>query len=236
MNEQKQAPVQPVEVEQVRRWADSTYADNAGQEFRMTRAGTDLVFYTYLTGFKKGRESWAGRAYVEENSTVVTAAPLDRSKVKAGDTVTVRHLGAPNTPMKPFEATGEVYDWGGLHVAGLDLSDPYVTLTAHQPAPEPEPAPPAVVSARLRNESIPDRFWYVDEGDVTTPYYVDDVGLRHIRADLHDVRPLVVIDPEEARESVMRALYEWDERSAAPGSDGLDELTDLIVRTLLEDK
>jgi hypothetical protein len=69
------------------------------------------------------------------------AAPLDPSKVKAGDTVALRIeqldrpvltlAGETHTPN-----TGHGVFLGGWRVD--DLPD-YVTLTAHQPAPEPEP-------------------------------------------------------------------------------------------------
>lgn len=72
-----------------------------------------------------------------------TPAPLDPKAVKAGDTVTVHVLGLPDMP--DYDVTGEVYEFSRpgaglpLHVGGHSLSNPSVTLTAHTPAPEPEP-------------------------------------------------------------------------------------------------
>src|SRR5690606_11005522 len=80
-------------------------------------------------------------------------APLDPSKVKPGDTVTVRVEPNPGTGWgtldhgpEAIEVTGTVWLDSGdnphgpvakVGVHALDL--PNVTLTAHQPAPEPEP-------------------------------------------------------------------------------------------------
>lgn len=90
-------------------------------------------------------ERWGGKT---------DPAPLDPSKVKAGDTVTVRVEPNPDTGWgtldhgpEAIEVTGKVWlDSGdnphgpvlkvGVHAIGRDN----VTLTDHQPAPEPEPA------------------------------------------------------------------------------------------------
>lgn len=161
----------------------------------ITKIEGSNVYFRYEDGLIKGEHYRVAEHFTERAHLVTdpTPAPLDRSAVKAGDTVTVRHLGAPNTPMRPFEATGEVYDWGGLHVAGLDLYDPYVTLTAHQPAAEPEPGwkvgtlavvTPSmwggIVNRALRGG---DGAWHTEAGGT----WEDD--------EVSDVHELVVIDP-----------------------------------------
>lgn len=135
---------------------------------------------------------------------------LDPALVKAGDTVTLESGTAVVTDVV-IEAKSR--GQGQFVFYTSESPDPLIpgtyylvnpgawTLTVHQPAPEPEPEwnLSDVVSARLRNESIPDRFWYVDEGDTVKPYFVDDVGVKHSPDDLHDIRPLVVIDPADER-------------------------------------
>lgn len=70
----------------------------------------------------------------------VESPALDPSKVKAGDTVTV-HVVTIDSPA--YDVSGETYMLGhALAVGGHVLTGPGVTLTAHQPAPEPEPELP----------------------------------------------------------------------------------------------
>lgn len=82
-----------------------------------------------------------------------TPAPLDSSKVKAGDVVTVRV--EPNPELPPFDITGPAYLTSGnwMYVGGWPLSENRVTLTAHQPAPEPLPEwkPGTTGTATLNN-------------------------------------------------------------------------------------
>lgn len=129
-------------------------------------------------------------------------APLDPSKVREGDTVT---LNIHDPEMAPFEVQGPAYDGPEGVMAGAWplVGHPHVTLTDHQPAPEPEPEwkPGTFVSAtiwagaksksekrdvclvRASNEEFP---WYDPEEH---DFYKDDV--------LTAVRPLVVIDPAD---------------------------------------
>lgn len=79
------------------------------------------------------------------------AASLDPSTVKAGDTVTVHVAAAP-----PFDVHGKVWEPGmeapaGLSVGNVSLTAPNVTLTDHQPAPEPEWQPGTTGTATLNN-------------------------------------------------------------------------------------
>lgn len=65
------------------------------------------------------------------------ATRLDPGAVKAGDTVTL-HVVTIDSPA--YDVSGEAYMLGhALAVGGHVLTGPGVALTAHQPAPEPEP-------------------------------------------------------------------------------------------------
>jgi hypothetical protein len=72
-----------------------------------------------------------------------TPASLDLTKVKAGDTATVRVEYTGEDPALPFEVTAEVTERRGQRWVGpvtIDREGGYTTtLIAHQPAPEPEP-------------------------------------------------------------------------------------------------
>jgi hypothetical protein len=81
-----------------------------------------------------------------------TPAPLDPSKVKAGDTVTVRveEFDIPD----PYEVTGKAYVGPiGMAVGGFLLSGDRVNLTDHQPAPEPEPELPTIPGSLIKSEA-----------------------------------------------------------------------------------
>jgi hypothetical protein len=82
----------------------------------------------------------SGIAAREAGKYAATPAPLDPSKVKVGDTVTVRveEFDIPD----PYEVTGKAYVGPiGMAVGGFLLGGDRVTLTDHQPAPEPEREP-----------------------------------------------------------------------------------------------
>lgn len=104
--------------------------------------------------------------------------PLDPSKVKAGDTVAVRVEADPKNG-GTFEVTGKAYmDYGpfggaGVVKVGAHSLDGYnVTLTAHQPAPEPEWKPGTVGTATVQPfgadvrvlRSNSGRGWYCEAG------------------------------------------------------------------------
>jgi hypothetical protein len=120
-------------------------------------------------------------------------APLDPKDVKPGDTVTVRVEPNPDTGWgtldhgpEAIEVTGKVWlDSGdnphgpvakvGVHALGL----PNVTLTAHQPAPEPEPYTPpreqirqAYVDARVDTDLITE-----SEAGAEFDRWLDSLGL-----------------------------------------------------------
>jgi hypothetical protein len=137
------------------------------------------------------------RVQREVAAEVFTApAPLDRSKVKAGDTVTVRveeeyaHTTHPAYTISDTTAYGDP-----VMVGPFVLDQEHITLLDHQPAPEPEPEwkPTTVYAAasadgpvRLyRNKGI-DRDYWLDAGGDMVP---DEAVSK--------VRPLVVIDPAD---------------------------------------
>lgn len=82
-----------------------------------------------------------------------TPTPLDPSRVKAGDTVTLR-VGAGDLPTLTIAGlTHKTIN--GVYLGGWRINrlPDYVTLTAHQPAPEPEPEwkPGTVGTATIRD-------------------------------------------------------------------------------------
>jgi hypothetical protein len=151
-------------------------------------------------GFAIPRQSYVEVMSLFNRPTVAevsdtTPAPLDPSKVKAGDTVT---LEIHDPEMAPFEVLGEAYKvpGQGLSAGGWPISNhPHVTLTAHQPAPEPEPEwKPGTVAdievdgghtyRAIRNDG--------DQWDAENAWTYGD-------SEVTDVRPLVVIDPADER-------------------------------------
>lgn len=117
-------------------------------------------------------------------------APLDPSKVKAGDTVTIVGDAAKveGEVHAVFMEDALVFEIGYSHfkVTGADAW----TLTAHQPAPEPEPEwkPGTVADISVRGRTVrairgDKAIWWTGTGG-----FADD-------DEAHDVRPLVVIDP-----------------------------------------
>lgn len=136
------------------------------------------------------RPGWSHSA---ENFELVTTAPLDPSKVKAGDMVTLTKgetsVRGPVTGIsyagggewdfrvgeEPYRRTGRVGLWA---------------VTAHQPAPEPEREwKPGTVWADQEGE----HYWYHDNGNGGV--FRDGRAEAYMPHDMGDVRPLVVIDP-----------------------------------------
>jgi hypothetical protein len=138
-----------VSVGQRRRWNDDIHPDSAGLEFRVTRAAQrGTAHYVYLTGHKKGRESWSSDSFIEKHSksvpepspwATIEKVPVNPKDVKEGDTVTVE-VTVGNRPK--FTVTGEVYDSAGvLSIGGYSLHGRNVTVIDHTPAPPSEPEP-----------------------------------------------------------------------------------------------
>lgn len=133
---------------------------------------------------------------VEPPEPFATSTPLDPSKVKAGDTVTLFVAPAGHAPT--FTVAGETYLNGDIvMVGGWPVMDPRTTLTDHQLAPEPEPEwePEMVAVATVRGvEGV--RIVRTDN-----PHFPWASGATvkanwlHATSSVTDVRPLVVIDP-----------------------------------------
>jgi hypothetical protein len=136
--------------------------------------------------------------------------PLDPSKVKAGDTVTVTGGGGAHPA---YEVTGAAWEPdhspGTLWVGPVCISSSLVTLTAHQPAPEPEPewkrGQVAVVTPSMPRGEITrairsgDGNWHTDGGG----FWEDD--------EVANVRLLVVIDPADLHVvEVAKAMHQVD--------------------------
>lgn len=128
-----------------------------------------------------------------------TPAPLDPSKVKAGDTVAV-HVSCEGCP--DYDVTGEVYHYAQTLAVGPGdrLDDPRVTLTAHQPAPEPEPEwkPGEVALVRFPGgegdrPNLPASYAQIDGPD--GEWRALNGECADYATDVEVVRPLVVIDP-----------------------------------------
>jgi hypothetical protein len=131
-------------------------------------------------------------------------APLDPSKVKAGDTVTVEviPLHGPR-----YSLGGEVYrvdTSGPLWVGPVCITRPdedivRVRLTDHQPAPEPEPewTDGTVAEVTYNNADETEQFkTRALRGDGSWVPFADVSDLI-MDDEVTDVRPLVVIDPAD---------------------------------------
>lgn len=136
-----------------------------------------------------------------------TPAPLDPSKVKAGDTVTLDH---PDGTHLPNRTVGSVYaiTIGRRQEYLNDLYAEGYTLTDHQPAPEPEPAYDVgtVGTATVRGVEGVRVMRSHRTGSVASEFWLSDgeVGgyLQHQDDYVTDVRPLVLIDEQRARDLV----------------------------------
>lgn len=129
--------------------------------------------------------------------TDATPAPLDPSKVKVGDTVTlVGTLARVEGPVSDIH-----HSPSGRRIFEIDrvrflVEGPAAwTLTAHQPAPEPEPEwePGTVYSARYYMKADSEPMWFRDWKGA--PRFVTATGEDFPPDEVEDVRPLVVIDP-----------------------------------------
>jgi hypothetical protein len=152
------------------------------------------------------------RVQREVAAEVFTApAPLDPAKVavtlKGGDYIEAESDGAKvggkvsHVTERGLVAIEHLGEFAIHHITASPTPDGYrmFVLTAHQPAPEPEPEwkPGTVLLGNLPGPYPDDQFWVVDDGE-TDPYVVDDTGVKHYPADLLNVREAVVIDPADA--------------------------------------
>jgi hypothetical protein len=115
-------------------------------------------------------------------------APLDPSKVKPGDTVTLRIEQGGNPALTLSGKTHTPATGYGVYLGGwrIDRLPDYATLTAHQPAPEPEPEVYTPDSERVRRA-------YVD-----ARMDADIIGEEEAGAEFDRWKAsLVVIDPAD---------------------------------------
>lgn len=198
-------------------WVWSPGIDADESQFRIMKVDANRVRYEYLResgphikgGFTRTpatiREQCRLVTDVEPAPSLPTqdgdddgreAAPLNPALVKAGDTVTVHVVAEPEMP--DYDVSGEVYRFlDGLAVGGHVLSNPDVTLTAHQPAPQPEPEyEPGTVAVVIQGG---DPGAGVDDHEFRAALQTDGmwVGLSGEAATSApvSVRPLAVIDP-----------------------------------------
>lgn len=171
------------------------------------------------------RYEWNARRF--ELVERATPAPLDPSKVRTGDTVTL--LVDPPDTHPSFTVAGETHSLGGptVYLGGWRVDDlpDYVTLTAHQPAPEPEPLLRGLYSARYMG-SEPTAMWASDGGSGAV--FRNDEGDEFAPEELADVRPLVVIDP--ASDYVQGLIRLAHDKAASPEG----ERDRALVRDLLK--
>lgn len=186
-------------------WAWHPDAGTGGGQFEIKAIDRDMASYGYLPD-PNVLPYRAPQSLIREKATLVTdvdatPAPLDPSKVRAGDTVTL--LVDPPDTHPAFTVAGETHSLGGptVYLGGWRVDDlpDYVTLTDHQPAPEPEPE------------------WLEGAVAEVTPTRRPDLATRAVRGsddmwhntyggmwddDEVSVRPLVVIDPAAARKAL----------------------------------
>lgn len=138
----------------------------------------------------------------------------DLSKVKAGDTVTLDVSTEGNH--RAFTITGEVYELGPeLGVGGWSLTGDGRTLTAHQPAPEPEPEWKPGMLADITINGNTFRAVRVQPDDGSPGVWSGVPGGAWWDQDaVTDVRPLVVIDP--ASDYVQGLIRLAHDKAASP--------------------
>src|SRR5690606_12517389 len=135
--------------------------------------------------------------------------PLDPSKVKPGDTVTLsRGKSSVTAEVTHVQSFIHLEHLGRFRVKGLssDRTSGYAeyTLTDHQPAPAPEWKPGTVAGLTVHPSGVlravrarTGNYWAADTEEV----YSDD--------EVESVRPLVVIDPAEVdADALQRAINE----------------------------
>jgi hypothetical protein len=159
--------------------------------------------------------------------------PLDPSKVKAGDTVTLEDRRSNMhddsiTPDPDWRLTGKVRD---IHVTHSDeRGTPYAwsvrighspyhmgtaewayTLTAHQPAPEPEREPGTSGTATVEGKAGVQGTWVRSlngEDYFATHHAETSTGNLAHSDQVTDFVPDVVLDPAAARSAIVSALGE----------------------------
>lgn len=139
--------------------------------------------------------------------TDATPAPLDPSKVKAGDTVTLHVEYDDASNGKPYDIAGEVTldSYGSRWIGPVMLEGEQgyeFTLTDHRPAPEPEPEweDGQIGDALVHGASV--RGFISNDGE---SFVFSAPGGGYHEAgygSFEDFVPLVVIDPATARKAL----------------------------------
>jgi predicted RecA/RadA family phage recombinase/uncharacterized protein YodC (DUF2158 family) len=159
------------------------------------------------------RDDTPGNVFESEDLVpyVEAAAALDPSKVKAGDTVTLVspasvNRGTVKVPAKIEGVAREVLPDGRIAVHGVQGFFFPSTLTAHQPAPEPEPEwkPGTVADIEVGGDNTYRAIrTEVGRWEAENDWTFDD-------DDVESVRPLVVLDPESDTDRLWNIIREVD--------------------------
>lgn len=159
-----------IKTGQVWAWQDVDGAKGPHNfRFEIIEAGTDVTYqYRDAAGFDPetvyaaNAEVIAAKAYRVDREPDATPAPLDPSKVKAGDTVTLEKDGAL---VRDVVIEAKSRGVGQFVFYTAENPDPLIpgtyylvnhgawTLTDHQPAPEPEPELPTAPGSLIKSEA-----------------------------------------------------------------------------------
>jgi hypothetical protein len=161
-------------------------------------------------------------------------APLDPSKVKAGDTVTVENGTTTVTGKVGTQGASGVPTALFMHGVGTLYFRDGWTLIAHQPAPEPEPewTDGTVAEVTYNNADETEQFkTRALRGDGSWVPFADVSDLI-MDDEVTDVRPLVVIDPAEVDvDAIIRVAKDFYQFN--PKADGVSPV-EVGVRYVLE--
>lgn len=205
---------------QVWAWSPSIDADES--QFRIMTVDANRVRYEYLRESDPHIEGGFTHApaTIREQCRLVTdvdttPAPLDPSRIKAGDTVTVTVLA---DGMRR-EATVHGEAWAaedGLRVGTVHLLADAVRLTDHQPAPDPEPVwePGMLLLGNLAGSGMDDRFFFTDGNGGRV--LVSDDGGTWDPGELLNAREAVVIDPAAVDVDALAAAIRKAEETGGP--------------------
>lgn len=188
--------------QKVRRTRRGSVYIRIGDEAAVASADRDETGDSWITLEGHGDKEFLGNYFEPVDDA---PAPLDPSKVKVGDTVTLTngtaplHGGVVDSVRERAAQLWFRFRFGEQADAYFEvpLSDRFgegYTLTAHQPAPEPEPEwkPGTVYGADGQSE----RYWFSDDGSSDGAVFRNDVGDEYAPSELAhlDLKSLVVID------------------------------------------
>jgi len=202
-------------------WKPGARFRPAGTEVLVTKVTDDRVYYEYPDKSSAPQERMHGSFLASmEFVRDATPAPLDPSKVRKVDTVTLENgETSVRGPVVNIEHRQEIVVGFAIKNIGWRYVAPNVVvqqeegawlLTAHQPAPEPEPewkpgtvalistgSEPDVMASRLYDGAAP---WRSLSGYA---HWTDE--------QINSVRPLVVIDPAEVDVvEIAKAMHQVD--------------------------